>query len=89
MQIVCNRKKIFQSEAKKLTHCILVDSSTVICGMSPFVSFGVLGLFCQFHSIFVENPQLANNVDPDQAPHYVASDLGFRCLPMTILWVSR
>ena len=27
---------------------------------------------------------LANNVDPDQTPHYVASDLGLHCLPMTL-----
>ena len=26
---------------------------------------------------------LANNVDPDQMPHYVASDLGLHCLPMS------
>ena len=32
---------------------------------------------------------LANNVDPDQMPHYVASDLGLHCLPMTLLQVSR
>ena len=25
---------------------------------------------------------LANNVDADQMPHYVASDLGLQCLPM-------
>ena len=31
---------------------------------------------------------LANNEDPDQMPHYVASDLGLHCLPMT-LQVSR
>ena len=24
----------------------------------------------------------ANNVDPDQMPHNVASDLGLQCLPM-------
>ena len=28
-----------------LTHCILVDSYTVICWMSPFVILGVSGLF--------------------------------------------
>ena len=27
------------------THCILVDSSAVICWMSPFVFLGVSGLF--------------------------------------------
>ena len=35
-----------------LTHCILVDSSTVICWMSLFVILGVSGLFCHFYSIF-------------------------------------
>ena len=32
---------------------------------------------------------LPDNVDPDQTPHYVVSDLGLRCLSMTILLVSR
>ena len=32
---------------------------------------------------------LANNVDPDQMPSYVASDLGLLYLPMTLLWVSQ
>ena len=32
---------------------------------------------------------LANNVDPDQTPHHVESDLGPHCLPMTRLRVSR
>ena len=31
----------------------------------------------------------ANNVDPDQTPHSVASELGMHCLPMTLLRVSR
>ena len=38
--------------AISLTHCIPVDSSTVICWMSPFVILGVSGLFCRFYSIF-------------------------------------
>ena len=32
---------------------------------------------------------LANNVDPDQMPHYVVSDLSLHCLPMTPKRVSR
>ena len=32
---------------------------------------------------------LANNVGPDQMPHYVVSDLGLHCLPWTLLQVSR
>ena len=32
---------------------------------------------------------LPNYVDPDQMPHYVASDLGLHCMPMTRLRVSR
>ena len=33
------------------------------------------------------NSILAKNVDPDQMPHCVASDLGLHCLPLTLLWV--
>ena len=32
---------------------------------------------------------LANTVDPDQMPDYVASDLGLHCLFMTLLRASR
>ena len=67
-----------------LTHCILVDSSTIICWTSPFVILGVSGLLCHFYSVFDESP-VTNNVDPDQMPHHVAVDLGLHCLPMTIL----
>ena len=28
-------------------------------------------------------------IDPDQTPHYVASDLGLHCLSVTLLQVSR
>ena len=115
----------------RLTHCILVGSSTAIFWTSPFAILGVSGLFCRFHSIFDGNffskqcnPLytgrlfqcytldesiylfmvcwvyfvtfilflmkiiLVNNVDPDQMPHYVASDLSLHCLPMTLLRVS-
>ena len=32
---------------------------------------------------------LANSADPDQMPHYVASDLSLHCLPATLLQASR
>ena len=32
-----------------LTHCILVDSSTVICCTSPCLNLRVSGLFCSFY----------------------------------------
>ena len=48
--------------------------------------FRVSGLFVAFSLFLMEN-LLANNVDPDQMPHYVASDLGLHCLPMTLLRV--
>ena len=35
-----------------LTLYILVDFSTVLFWMSPFVILGVSGLFCSFYSIF-------------------------------------
>ena len=30
----------------------------------------------------------ANNVDPDQMPHFVASELGLHCLRKSLKWVS-
>ena len=39
-------------EDLSFTHCILVDSSTVICWKSPFVILGVSGLFCRFYYNF-------------------------------------
>ena len=77
----------------RLTHCVQVDSSNVICWMSQFVVLGVSGLFYHFYSIFDGKrwgqTLLANTVDADQMLHYVASDLGLHCLPMTLLQVSR
>ena len=35
-----------------LAHCILMDSSTVICWKSPFAILRVSGLFCCLYSIF-------------------------------------
>ena len=71
-----------------LTHCVLVVSSTVTCWTSPSFILGVLGLFCSLYSIFDGKSCLTKNVDPDQMPHDVASDLSLHCLPMT-LWASR
>ena len=39
--------------------------------------------------LFLWKILLANTVDPDQMPHYVASDLGLHCLSTTLLRVSR
>ena len=53
--------------------------------MSPFVILGKPGLFCRFYSVFfLLKIVLANNVDPDQTPHDVASDLGLHYSPMTL-----
>ena len=30
----------------------------------------------------------ANSDDPDQTPHFVASDLGLHSLPMSLLWIA-
>ena len=68
-----------------LTHCILVDSSTLIFCTSPFVILGVSGLFCRFHSILDGKSFFANTVDSDQTPHDVASDLVLHYLPMALL----
>ena len=36
-----------------------------------------------FIEIPIPNAKCAN---PDQSPHYMASDLGLHCLPMTLSW---
>ena len=64
-----------------------MNSSTAICWMSPFVILGLSGSFCSFILFFMEI-LLANNLDPDQMPHDVASDQGLHCLPLTLLRVS-
>ena len=53
---------------------MLDESIYHLRGVGSIVSL----LFC-----FVWKIRLANNVDPDQTPHYVASDLGLQCLSMT------
>ena len=41
-------------------------------------------------TIFIEIPVVnANGVDPDQMLHTVASDLGWQCLPVSLLGISR
>ena len=71
-----------------LTLCILVDSYNVMLDESIYHFRGVWSvLLLLFY--FCWKILLANNVDPDQMPHYMASDLGLHCLPMTLLWVSR
>ena len=49
------------------------------------------GLFRRFflYCFFLWKILLANDVNPYQTPHDVASDLGLHCLPMTRLRVSR
>ena len=39
--------------------------------------------------LFLEEILLANNVNPEQTPHNVESDLGLHFLPMALLLVSR
>ena len=42
------------------------------------------GIRCNFLGLFGSRQilLLANREDPDQRPHYAASDLGLRCVPM-------
>ena len=73
----------------QITRCVLVDFSTVICWTSPFAILEMSGLFCRFYSILTENHVISKQCDPDQTPHYVASDLDlqfafvpFMCFPV-------
>ena len=63
-------------------------SLALVCWRSPIVILGCHVSFVALVLFLMKNP-IANNVDPDQIPHYVASDLSLHCLPMTLLQVSR
>ena len=65
----------------RLFHCYMLDESSF--------HFGDVRSILSLISYILWKILLANNVDPDQMPHYVASDLGLHCLPMTLLQVSR
>ena len=62
-----------------LTHSMLVDSSAFICWTSPCAILGV-SVYCVAFIVTL----LANKVDPEQTPHYVASVLGLHCLPLIL-----
>ena len=72
----------------------MADFSTVICWTSPFIIWGGGGgvgvriYYVAFILFLMENP-VSKTVDPDQTPHYVASDLGLQFLLTTFLRVSR
>ena len=64
-----------------LFHCYMLDKS--ICHLRVVGSILSLLFYCWWNIL------LANSVDPDQTPYYVASDLGLHCLPVTLLRASR
>ena len=65
-----------------LTHCILVDSTTFICCLSPFVIWGCWVYFVALILLLMEILS-ADNIDADKMQHYVASDQGLHGLPMS------
>ena len=71
-----------------LAHLCRVDSSTSVLWTSPFPLLEMSGYFLSPSFIYI--PTLnANNVDPDQSPRSVASDVGLHRLPMSYLWDAR
>ena len=60
-----------------ITHCYMSDVS--IC------CFRGVGSILSLLFYFLWKILLANNVDPDQMPNYVVSDLSLHCLLMTLL----
>ena len=57
----------------------LGSSGPLPLGRSVYISVSIL------LSFVIENRVLnANSVNPDQPPHFAASDLGLHCLPMSL-----
>ena len=68
-----------------ITNCILVDSSTFICWVSPFVILGVSGFFIIYYIFDGKSClQTVYSVDCDQIPHYVG--ILFGGLHYHIMW---
>ena len=65
----------------RLFHCYMLDES--LCHFRGVRSTLSLLLYFWWKIL------LENNVDPDQMPHYVASDPGLHCLSMTLLQVAQ
>ena len=64
----------------RLFHCYILDESNC--------HFRGVGSILLLLFYFLWKILLANTVDPDQMPHYVAIDLGLHCLLVTLLRVS-
>ena len=77
-------------------HCLLRFFFNLLYTGRLFYYYMLDKSICHFRGVrsilllllYFELKMLANNVDPDQMPHYMASDLGLHCLSMTHLWVS-
>ena len=72
-----------------LTHCILVDSSTVNMLDESICDFWGVRSILSLLFYFSWKILLANNVGPGQTSHYVMSDQGLHYLPMTLFRVSQ
>ena len=68
-----------------------LDSSTTTLITSLFLTAGCLISFYYYNVLcFIEIPVVnANSADPDQMPHFVASDLGPNYLSIALFGVSR
>ena len=64
-----------------------MDSSTTTLWTSLFPIAGCQVSF-YFYYVYRNFKLNANSVDSDLMPHYVASDLGLHCLPVTLFGVS-
>ena len=73
-----------------LTNCVLIKWTLPLLYVGQvYLHLGHLGSILSLLFYFCWKILLANNVGPDQMPHYVVSDLGLHCLRMTLFRVSR
>ena len=66
----------------RLFHCYILDES--ICHFR-----GVGSVLLPLFYFFLWKILLANIEDPDQMPHYVASDLGLHCLHFFLQYLGQ
>ena len=66
-------------DSTKLMYCIYLYNGTPLLIAKLVVKFGKIQLHYQLMYLKAAR-RVANNADPDQMPHSVASDLGLHCL---------
>ena len=66
-----------------------MQESQVFSRLGPFYDKGLMLEISKFLSLQNMTIKIANNADPDEIPHFVASHQGLHCFLIAHVWDSR